>query len=1173
MHSFSDWRTRSFTVCWLTLTQIVCGTSLTTPCHAEPPDSAKQIEFFEKRVRPILVAHCYECHGPDESSGKLRLDLKSGWRRGGESGPAIVPGDPSASLLIQAVTYRDKKLKMPPPGEGKRLTPDQIHDLSAWIRQGAADPRTGATVVRSIEANARTHWAFQPITSPKIESSEHPIDALIDQQLRDHDFIPTLAADNRTLIRRAAYDLTGLPPTTEHRATPPDQFPQLIDRLLASPRYGERWARHWLDVARYSDAKDGVLMYGDARIRPFAYTYRDYVIRAFNDDKPFDQFIREQLAADQLSLPADSPDQAAMGLLTLGRMFDRNRHDIIDDQIDVITRGFLGLTVTCARCHDHKFDPIPTADYYSLYGVFGSSVEPFDRPRIEAVSKAGQAHEQEFNQKLKEVFTVQRTHYQQTQKTARERTADYLVQVATTEPDLSETAIFFLSLLPEQLRPRITYRWRKLIARRAFPEDPIFGPWHDMMEEPKLRANDWRQRGVDPRVIAGLIAANPKTPTEIAQAYGEIIRGVCHREDDVNRAIAQVQAERSTLEGGAINLADIVAGGNGFGTGTKGRGIHPVTGQATTGETGFIEIKQPDQLVAVSGNKFVDGVFVPKSDTAIVSSTGIKISDLVPTSGKTWDYFKFGPSSGATVNSIDGTDYRSDPNWMLAMHANKGITFDLGAMRTAAEFTSARFRTLFGHGGKKGESRLDFRVYLDGKLALSVRNFRAQQPGRPVDIELPAAARFLTLIVTEGGQGISHDQAILGNPRIVPDKDPQPSEKRRQRIAALNQREAELRATLKNLKSLDDDPIASLLLSKQSPVWFPIDDVYYYLSRKQKDAYRGLVNQLDGISVKHKSAAARAMVMVDAPSLYDPVIFQRGDPSQPGNPVPRRFLKIASGPNRRAFPQGSGRLDLANAIASEQNPLTARVWANRVWMHHFGEPLVEDPSDFGLRTVRPLHHNLLDHLASSLIANGWKTKPLHRLIMTSNAYRRASQIPENARIKRQLEADPQNRLLWHANRRRLDLEQMRDSVLAIAGTLDEKMYGRPLLITDPNNKRRTIYSFVERQNLPNIIQTFDFASADTSTARRVTTTVPQQALFAMNSPFMTLAAKALAAKAVAAQAGEGASADRIRQVYKTVLGRPPSKDELRLGTEFIKADAFHRFAQVLLMTNELMFVD
>ena len=264
-------------------------------------------------------------------------------------------------------------------------------------------------------------------------------------------------------------------------------------------------------------------MYGDARIRPFAYTYRDYVIRSFNDDKPFDRFIREQLAADQLKLPTDSPDLAGMGLLTLGRMFDSNRHDVIDDQIDVVSRGFLGLSVTCARCHDHKYDPVPTADYYSLYGVFASCVEPDDRPRIGPITEAGKAFEKEFAAKLKEVTEKQLAHYDETLKIARERTPDYL-HGAATEPDVSETTIFFLSLIPDQLRPQITKRWRHLIARRAFPDDPVFGPWHDLMRDFKLQPDQWKSRGVDQRLIDGLVAAKPTNKAEVAKTYGSILR-------------------------------------------------------------------------------------------------------------------------------------------------------------------------------------------------------------------------------------------------------------------------------------------------------------------------------------------------------------------------------------------------------------------------------------------------------------------------------------------------------------------------------------------------------------------------------------------------------------------------------------------------------------------------
>ncbi|MBS0265262.1 MAG: PSD1 domain-containing protein [Planctomycetes bacterium] len=867
----------------------------------EPKDTRAtpaKTEFFEKKIRPLLAKHCYSCHGPDLAEGKLRLDLKSGWERGGGRGPAIVPGDPSSSLLIRAVSYQNDSLKMPPEDSGSRLAPAEIEDLTTWIHQGAIDPRVGGQVETEIDKAAREHWAFQPIVSPALANEQNPIDELVEKLLRERGFTPTEPTDMPILVRRTTFDLWGLPPTAEQLAVTRDNYVSLVRSLLAQPQYGERWARHWLDVARYSDAKDGVLMYGDARVRPFAYTYRDYVIRAFNDDKPFDQFIREQLAADQLGLAPDSPDLAGMGLLTLGRLFDSNRHDVIDDQIDVVGRGFLGLSLGCARCHDHKFDPVPTADYYSLYGVFASGIEPYDRPRIGPVSDAGRAFEEEFSAKLKEILDQQQAHYDETLKIARDRTPDYLVQVATTEPDVAETTIFFLSLIPEQLRPQLTKRWRQLIARRAFPEDPVFGPWYDLMREPVLKPEEWQARGVDQRIIDGLVAAKPTSKLEIARTYGNILR-------DASQAGASEQ-----------------------------------------------------------------------------------------------------------------------------------------------------------------------------------------------------------------------------------------------------------------------DPLASLLLSRQGPVWFPARDVAFYLSRQPGDAYRGLLGQLDAIAVKHKDAAPRAMILQDAEVLCDPVIFQRGDPSARGTPVPRRFLAILSGADRPNFSHGAGRLDLAEAIASPKNPLTARVWVNRVWQHHFGEPLVENPSDFGLQSRRPVQWELLNFLADYFITNGWRTKPLHELILTSRTYQRSSQIPDTETANRQKQADPGNTLLWRAQRRRLDLEQMRDSLLAITGELDGTMYGRPTIITDDNNRRRTIYAFVERQNIPPMVQTFDFANADTSTARRPQTTVPQQALFALNSTFMLARADALARKVA-----EADPSVRVRELYRAVLGRDPSALEAEQCAHFLMNGTPEQLAQVLLMTNELMFVD
>ena len=880
--------------------QTICAAALLClmTVSAFAGDRPDQEQLFEKRIRPLLVKHCYDCHGPDLAEGKLRLDSKSGWERGGERGPAIVPGDPSSSLLIRAVSHADEKLRMPPADSGGKLSDAEIDDLQTWIRQGAFDPRAGEKIVSDIEKVSREHWAFQPIAPSIIPDEAHPVDFLIERKLRDQGFVVTEPADLHTLVRRTTFDLTGLPPTEQQLATTQEGFPQLVKELLASPRYGERWGRHWLDVARYSDAKDGVLMYGDARVRPFAYTYRDYVIRAFNEDKPFDQFVREQLAADQLKLPADSPDLAAMGLLTLGRLFDSNRHDVIDDQIDVVGRGFLGLSVACARCHDHKFDPVPTADYYSLYGVFASSVEPDERPRIGSVSEAGKAFEDEFTAKLKEFSEQQQAHYDETLKIARERTPDYLVHVATTEPDVAETSIFFLSLIPDQLRPQITKRWRQLIAHRAFSDDPVFGPWHDLMREPVLKPDEWKARGVDQRIIDGLVAAKPSAKSEVAKAYGTIIR---------------------------------------------------------------------DAWTAGAG---------------------------------------------------------------------------------------------------------------------------------------------------------------------------------------------------------ENDPLAKLLTSRDGPIWFPPRDVMFYLSRQPGDAFRGLQGQLDAIAVKHKDAAPRAMVVHDAEVLCDPVIFQRGDPGARGTPVPRRFLGVLSSEERPVFAQGGGRLDLANAIASPTNPLTARVWVNRVWMHHFGESLADNPGDYGLQAKRPVQHELLDFLADFFIRNGWRTKPLHELIMSSRAYQRSSLLPETDVMAGQRQRDPSNSLLWHANRRRLEFEQMRDTLLAVSGELDDTMFGRPVDVTDVANRRRAVYAFVERQNIPAIVQTFDFANADTSTPRRSLTTVPQQALFALNSSFMLARCDALAKRVAAAEPDQ-----RVPRLYATVLGREPTPAEQEQCMAFLVTGTLEQLVQVLLMSNELMFVD
>jgi hypothetical protein len=419
---------------------------------APAPISAPDREFFESKIRPILVDNCYKCHShqADKVKGGLLLDTREGLLHGGNGGPVLVPGKPDDSVLIQAVRYTDPDLQMP---DDKQLTDQQVADLTEWVRRGAPDPRDNAAKGSSPAYGGvgRQHWSFQPVRKPAVPDVKNaawvksPVDNFILEKLEAAGIAPNPAADKRTLLRRVTFDLIGLPPTEQEMQAfladqSPGAFAKVVDRLLDSPQYGERWGRYWLDVARYADTKGDPPNRNDARY-PYAWTYRDYVINAFNTDKPYNQFIIEQLAADLLISPPRAPapagragqpaagraggapragagranapgnaaranlppppppnapgrggrgaeptlvipdgtdrsSLAALGFLTLGNQFDGNMNDIINDQIDVTTKGFLGMTVSCARCHDHKFDPIPTKDYYSLYGIFNSSVQP-----------------------------------------------------------------------------------------------------------------------------------------------------------------------------------------------------------------------------------------------------------------------------------------------------------------------------------------------------------------------------------------------------------------------------------------------------------------------------------------------------------------------------------------------------------------------------------------------------------------------------------------------------------------------------------------------------------------------------------------------------------------------------------------------------------------------------
>jgi hypothetical protein len=524
----------------------------------EAPDAT---EFFEKSVRPLLAEHCYKCHGPavEEVEGGLRLSSREAVLAGGDSGPAAVEGKPDQSLLIEAV--RHGNLKMPPDA---KLSSNQIDVLRQWIAMGVPWPAGDTEPTRSPPADespshglsaawqerlatGRRHWSFQPIQKPVAPASENAwaqtdVDRFVLAALDAKGLTPSPAAERAVLIRRLTFDLTGLPPTPEEveqflADTSPDAWSKLVDRLLASPRYGERWARHWLDVARYADTK-GYVLFEEANY-PWAYTYRDYVIRSLNEDLPFDQFVVEQIAADRLRLGDDKRPLAAMGFLTLGNVFMSNPHDVIDDRIDVVMRGFQGLTVTCARCHDHKFDPIPTRDYYSLYGVFASSVAPLVPPLFEPppATPEYEAFVKELAVREQSLAAYVDRKYTELEQSARTRIAEYLL-AANALRDKPPTDDFMLLADGGDLNPEMIIRWQAYLERTRRTKQPVFAIWHALADVPDADfpsqaaaqlaryADGEHSADVNSLILAAVRAKPPTNLAELAARCAEVLTAI-----------------------------------------------------------------------------------------------------------------------------------------------------------------------------------------------------------------------------------------------------------------------------------------------------------------------------------------------------------------------------------------------------------------------------------------------------------------------------------------------------------------------------------------------------------------------------------------------------------------------------------------------------------------------
>ncbi len=495
---------------------------------------------FNEQIRPLLAENCLHCHGPDAENREadLRLDI----RQVAED-HVIVPEKPEESELFIRITSEDADLVMPPPETGKSLNTKQIALVRQWIEQGA---------------RYEEHWSFESIVKPELpplnELSKNGIDQFILEALQKRKMTLSPTVNRQQLIRRATFDLIGLPPTwDEVEAFVNDEseqaFEKVVDRLLDSPQYGPRWGRHWLDIARYADTHGGTAI-GFVKF-PFSYTYRDYVIQAFNSDTPYNRFVTEQIAADQMELDENDPALAGLGFLSVGMQY-RNPHDVIDDQIDVVTRGLLGLTVACARCHDHKYDAIPTKDYYSLYATLASSHSPELLPLIGEPAETApyRKYQQELLHRQETRDQMARDQSAVMRSRLKMQVGAYLKKLAqgTPEQDLSST---FLSYRTDDVRPLVLERWRKYLAELN-ENDPVFGPWiklsqldtkdfsnqcaeliqalvkenGDPKKQPAMHTLSATPPLWNPRVLGAILERKPQSLVDVADAYGKLFADV-----------------------------------------------------------------------------------------------------------------------------------------------------------------------------------------------------------------------------------------------------------------------------------------------------------------------------------------------------------------------------------------------------------------------------------------------------------------------------------------------------------------------------------------------------------------------------------------------------------------------------------------------------------------------
>ena len=928
------------------------------------------ITFFEQKIRPVLVEQCYSCHSAEAKKlkGNLYLDTRAGWEKGGDSGePVIVPGKPEASLLIRTVQHLEADMEMPPK---KPKLPDAvIADLVTWVKMGAPDPRDGVKI--EAKRGDKSWWSLQPLAKQFAHDS---IDGFITAKLAEKNLTLNPAADPRALIRRMSYDVIGLPPTVEevetfaktHQANPRQAIEALADRLLASPRYGERWGRHWLDVIRFGESNGFERNFVIDDLWPF----RDYVIKSINDDKPFNQLITEHLAGDVIG--KDNPQvEVGSAFLVAGPYDDVGNQDIVaqkniraatlDDMITATSGAFLGLTINCARCHNHKFDPIPTEDYYRLRAAF------------EGV-----------------------THGRRVVATKEQRESF----AAATKPLAADL--------------------KKLEAERASLDEAI--------------------------------------------------------NERAKQAAAAIKATRPKID------------------------PHGTEESFPTTEAKFLRF-------------VIHGFTTAPAAKKRPNATGGKLTEF-----QVW--------------SADGK------NVALASHGTKAE----GAKSTTAEDFPEAYGPQYCIDGMTGEGW-----------------FIGDPPVLTLTFAKPEQINRITFINARGERGTDESK-----------------------VAGATPCEYEVQT------SLDGQTWQTVATEEGREPWTPAHRVAKarrsVITEEESAKLEALEKQIAAVQAKLNRVPKLPQVWAGthAQPKEPTTIHKGGDPMKPGDTIVPASLSVLDQVTK-AYElksdanEGERRLALAKWITSNDNPLTPRVLANRVWQHHFGTGIVDTPSDFGFLGSKPTHPELLDFLATRLVAHGWRLKPLHREILLSQTYLQSAAFRSEA-----AKEDKDARLLWRFPPRRLSAEELRDTMLTVAGKLQLEPMGGPgfrlykfsqnnvctyfpLDTHGPETYRRAVYHQNARASVVDVLNDFDLPDIAFAAPKRANTTTPLQALTLLNHSFTLDMARAFA---VRIQNG-----DAVSQAYRIAFQREPTEKEREAATKLISTHGAEAFCRALLNANELLYLE